>query len=126
MDSNAVLATVAELGYNIKTFTVGFDDQDFDESYLAIYQLSTLGLSIILLSVVTDLLDYLPKLVRHHGEPFADKSALPAFFLCEKISNHLKVALNGDGGDELFAGYPKYRSDPSIFSIYCPKSKNGQ
>ena len=64
------------------------------------------------------MLDYLPKLVRHHGEPFADKSALPAFFLCEKISNHLKVALNGDGGDELFAGYPKYRSKAPFDLLY--------
>ena len=118
LDSNAVLATVAELGYNIKTFTVGFDDQDFDESYIANLSAKHFGVEHNTLIGSPDLLDYLPKLVRHHGEPFADKSALPSFFLCQQISNHLKVALNGDGGDELFAGYPKYRSKTSFNLFY--------
>ena len=118
LDSNAVLATVAELGYNIKTFTVGFDDQDFDESYLANLSAKHFGVEHNTLIGSPDLLDYLPKLVRHHGEPFADKSALPSFFLCEQISDHLKVALNGDGGDELFAGYPKYRSKAPFNLLY--------
>ena len=118
LDSNAVLATVALLNSKIKTFTVGFDDHDYDESSLARLSAKQFGMEHHTLRANPDLLDYLPKIVRHHGEPFADKSALPSFFLCEQISDHLKVALNGDGGDELFAGYPKYRNRAPINLLY--------
>jgi asparagine synthase (glutamine-hydrolysing) len=118
LDSNAVLATVSELGYKIKTFTVGFDDKDFDESTLSNLSAKHFGVEHVTLRGNPDLLNYLPKIIRHHGEPFADKSALPSFFLCEQVSKHLKVALNGDGGDELFAGYSKYRNKAPIGLFY--------
>jgi asparagine synthase (glutamine-hydrolysing) len=54
-------------------------------------------------------LELLPDVVRYYGEPFADKSALPTMLVCELTRRHVKVALSGDGGDEAFAGYPKYR-----------------
>ena len=57
----------------------------------------------------TDLLQLLPDVVRHYGEPSADKSALPTMLVCELTRRHVKVALSGDGGDEAFAGYPKHR-----------------
>ena len=47
----------------------------------------------------------LPQIVRHYGEPFADPSAIPSFYLAELTRRHVTVALNGDGGDETFAGY---------------------
>ena len=50
----------------------------------------------------------MPKLARHYGEPFADPSAIPSFYLAELTSQHVTVALNGDGGDESFAGYRRY------------------
>jgi asparagine synthase (glutamine-hydrolysing) len=118
LDSNAVLAMVSQLGYKIKTFTVGFDEQEFDESSLASLSASHFGMEHHSLIGNPDLLDYLPKIVSHYGEPFADKSALPSFFLCDQISKHLKVALNGDGGDELFAGYPKYRNRSALKILY--------
>lgn len=118
LDSNAVLATVSELGHKIKTFTVGFDDKDFDESTLSNLCAKHFGAEHVLLRGNPDLLNYLPKIIRHHGEPFADKSALPSFFLCEQVSKHLKVALNGDGGDELFAGYAKYRNIAPLGLFY--------
>jgi asparagine synthase (glutamine-hydrolysing) len=52
----------------------------------------------------------MPKLARHYGEPFADPSAVPSFFLAELTSRHVTVALNGDGGDESFGGYERYRT----------------
>ncbi len=52
----------------------------------------------------------MPKLARHYGEPFADASAIPSFYLAEMTSRHVTVALNGDGGDESFAGYRRYMS----------------
>ena len=57
--------------------------------------------------VEPDAVEILPKLVRHYGEPFADSSAIPSFYLAELARRHVTVALNGDGGDESFAGYDR-------------------
>ncbi len=58
--------------------------------------------------VEPDAIEMLPKIVRHYGEPFADSSAIPSFYLAELTRRHVTVALNGDGGDESFAGYTRY------------------
>ena len=63
------------------------------------------------LIVQPDAVELLPKLVRHYGEPFGDHSALPCFYLAELAREHVTVALNGDGGDESFAGYQRYTSN---------------
>ena len=63
------------------------------------------------LIVEPDAVELLPKLVRHYGEPFADSSAIPSFYLAEMTREHVTVALNGDGGDESFAGYQRYASN---------------
>ena len=55
-----------------------------------------------------DAIEIVPQLVRHYGEPFADSSAIPTFYLAELTRRHVTVALNGDGGDEIFAGYTRY------------------
>ncbi len=59
-------------------------------------------------------LEIMPKLARHYGEPFADPSAIPSFYLAELTSHHVTVALNGDGGDESFAGYTRYVSNDLV------------
>jgi asparagine synthase (glutamine-hydrolysing) len=110
LDSNAVLARLVKgLGRRVTTFTVGFDDPRFDESDLARRSAKHFGVPHHVLPGRPELLSLLPKLVRHYGEPFADKSALPSLMLCELTRREVKVALNGDGGDEAFAGYDKYR-----------------
>jgi asparagine synthase (glutamine-hydrolysing) len=110
MDSNAILARLTKgLGHPVKTFTVGFEEESYDESDLARQSAQHFGVEHRVLPGRPDLLNLLPKLVRHHGEPYADKSALPSFMLCELTQREVKVALNGDGGDEAFAGYGKYR-----------------
>ena len=58
--------------------------------------------------VRADAVDVVPRIVRHYGEPFADSSAIPSFYLAEMTRRHVTVALNGDGGDESFAGYTRY------------------
>ena len=60
---------------------------------------------------VPEALDVLPRLVRHYGEPFADSSAIPSFYLAALTREHVTVALNGDGGDEAFGGYTRYVSN---------------
>jgi asparagine synthase (glutamine-hydrolysing) len=110
LDSNAVLARLVRgLGQRVTAFTVGFEDPDYDESRLARRSAEHFGVEHHVLSGQAEMLDLLPKLIRHYGEPYADKSALPSFFLCELTRQKVKVALNGDGGDEAFAGYRKYR-----------------
>ena len=110
LDSNAVLARLVHgLNQRVKTFTVGFTEQRFDESDLARRSAEHFGVEHHVLPGRPDLLNLLPKVVRHYGEPYADKSALPSLMLCELTRREVKVALNGDGGDEALAGYGKYR-----------------
>lgn len=113
LDSNAVLARLTRgLGQKVTAFTIGFAEKRYDESDLARRSAEHFGVEHRVLPGRADLVELLPKLVRHHGEPFADKSALPSFLLCELTRREVKVALNGDGGDEAFAGYRKYRLSP--------------
>ncbi len=110
LDSNAVLARLCRgLNQPVKTFTIGFQEKEYDESALARLSARHFGVEHHELNARADLLDLLPKIVTHYGEPFADKSALPSFLVCELTRGQVKVALNGDGGDEAFAGYGKYR-----------------
>jgi len=110
LDSSAVAAAMAaESGDAVKTFTVGFEDQDFDERPFGRLVAESLGAEHHELMVRPDVADVLPLLVRHYGEPFADSSALPTYCLSRAVRQSVKVALSGDGGDESFAGYNHYR-----------------
>jgi asparagine synthase (glutamine-hydrolysing) len=110
LDSNAILARLTKgLGENVRTFTVGFSEKRYDESDLARLSASHFGTDHHEHLAGTDLLGLLPDVVRHYGEPFADKSALPSLLISELVRGEVKVALNGDGGDEAFAGYPRYQ-----------------
>jgi asparagine synthase (glutamine-hydrolysing) len=109
IDSNALLARLVRgLGKRVQTFTIGFRETEYDESGIARASARHFGVQHHELTGSTDLLQLLPEIVRHYGEPFADKSALPTFLVCELTRRHVKVALSGDGGDEGFAGYSKY------------------
>lgn len=109
IDSNALLARLVRgLDQKVQTFTIGFHETQYDESRIARASARHFGVEHHELIGSTDLLQLLPDVVRHYGEPFADKSALPTMLVCELTRGYVKVALSGDGGDEAFAGYSKY------------------
>ena len=112
IDSSAVVAAMAEASSGpVKTFSIGFDHDDFDELRYARRIAELFGTDHHEFVVRPDAIEMLPKIVRHYGEPFADSSAIPSFYLAELTSQHVTVALNGDGGDESFAGYTRYVSN---------------
>jgi asparagine synthase (glutamine-hydrolysing) len=109
IDSSAVVAAMAEASPEpVRTFSIGFDHQDFDELAHARTVARQFGTVHEEFRVEADAAGIAPKLVRHYGEPFADSSAIPSFYLAEMARRHVTVALNGDGGDESFGGYTRY------------------
>jgi asparagine synthase (glutamine-hydrolysing) len=109
IDSSIVVALMSQLSDRpVKSFSIGFDEQEFDElSYarLVAQQYATEHQEFV---VRPNALDVLPTLVRHYGEPFADSSAIPTYYVARLTREHVKVALTGDGGDECLAGYERY------------------
>jgi asparagine synthase (glutamine-hydrolysing) len=94
----------------VLTFSIGFDDPRYDETEFAAEVAKHLGTTHRSFKVDFNAADDLPKLARVFGEPFADSSALPTHYLSRETRSHVKVALSGDGGDELFGGYDRYRA----------------
>jgi asparagine synthase (glutamine-hydrolysing) len=110
IDSSAVVGLMTELtGGGVKTFSIGFDDADFDELAYARLVARRFQTDHHELVVKPAAVDVLPRLVRHFGEPFSDASAIPTYHLARLARDHVTVALCGDGGDELFSGYERYR-----------------
>jgi asparagine synthase (glutamine-hydrolysing) len=109
IDSSIVVGLMAEVsGARVKTFSIGFDDNDYNELRFARVIAERWGTDHTELIVKPDELAVLPKLVRHYGEPYADSSAIPTFYVSKLTRSGVAVALNGDGGDESFAGYDRY------------------
>ena len=109
VDSSAVVALMAEeSGAPVKTFSIGFDEQDFSELHHARRVAERVGAEHHEFIVRPDALEVLPTLVEHYGEPYADSSAIPTYYVARETRRHVTVALNGDGGDECFAGYERY------------------
>jgi asparagine synthase (glutamine-hydrolysing) len=98
------------LGRPVKTFTIGFPIHDFDETAAARETAGRLGTQHHEFCVEPRCVDVLEKLVWHYDEPFADSSAIPTYYVARLTRQHVTVALSGDGGDELFAGYLRYRA----------------
>ncbi len=109
VDSTLITALAAKHAKTtLRTFTVGFDEAQFDEAQYAAEVARALGTEHVTLRGRPDLVNLLPDIVRHFGEPFADASAMPIWILAEETRKHVTVALGGDGGDEAFGGYPWY------------------
>src|SRR5262249_21352403 len=111
VDSSSVVAMMARQGAGrVKTFSIGFENPEYDETRYARMVAERYGTEHQEMVVRPDAVEILPKLVHHYNEPFADPSAVPTFYLAEMARRHVTVALNGDGGDEAFMGYGRYES----------------
>jgi len=110
IDSSAVVAAMmATSSSPVVTTSVGFDEHSFNELDHARTVATHLGTVRHEHIVRPDIADLLPKLVWHLDEPFADHSAVPTYYVSKAAREHVTVALSGDGGDELWAGYARHR-----------------
>jgi asparagine synthase (glutamine-hydrolysing) len=109
IDSSTVVATMAALSREpVRTFSIGFADADFSELAYARRVAAAFQTDHHELVLEPAALDVLDDLVWHLDEPFGDSSAIPTYMVSKLAAEHVTVALSGDGGDELFAGYEKY------------------
>ena len=112
VDSSSVVALMHKINAtHVTTCSVGFDEQEFDESAAAAEFAAFLGTDHHEETVRADALSVLDKLIWHYDEPFADSSAVPTYYVSQAARRHVTVALSGDGGDEDFAGYRRYFHD---------------
>jgi asparagine synthase (glutamine-hydrolysing) len=109
VDSSIIVALMSELSSQpVKTFSIGFQEESFSELPFAREVAKAYGTDHREFIVTAEMADVLPKLAWHYGEPYADSSALPSYYVSRETRRFVTVALNGDGGDENFAGYIRY------------------
>jgi asparagine synthase (glutamine-hydrolysing) len=127
VDSAAVLGLMREAGaLTIPSFTIGFADRRYDERPWAQLAATRYGSEHHELVVdARSFLDALPRLAWYRDEPIAEASEVPLLLLAELVSRHVKVVLSGDGGDELFGGYPKYRAERLLRQPLVPRGALG-
>jgi asparagine synthase (glutamine-hydrolysing) len=116
IDSSAIVALMAGvMGEPVKTFTMGFEDQDgFDERPFARAVAKRFGTEHHEEVVHPEAVELVERLVWHHDQPFGDSSAVPTFLLNEVARKNVTVALSGDGGDELFGGYERFAAGLAV------------
>lgn len=115
IDSSSVVAMMAKnSNLPIKTFSIGFHEQEFSELKYAREVANKYGCEHHEQIVEPESISLLPKLVHAYDEPFADASAIPTYYVSKLARQYVTVALSGDGGDELFAGYQGYSKFKSI------------
>jgi asparagine synthase (glutamine-hydrolysing) len=109
IDSSAVVGLMSQISDKpVKTFSIGFEETSYNELEYARIIAKRFSTDHHEFIVKPKALEVFPTLVRHYGEPYADSSAIPAFYVSQTTCQHVKVALNGDGGDEAFAGYDRH------------------
>lgn len=110
VDSSAVVATMAELSDGpVNTCSIGFDDPAFNETAFARTVADRYRTNHFVETVRSDDFDLIDTLARLYDEPYADSSAIPTYRVCQLARQRVTVALSGDGGDESFGGYRRYR-----------------
>jgi len=111
VDSTIVVGLMRQLTAEpVRTFSIGFPVPEYDETAYARMAAERFGTDHEEFQVEPSAVEILPQLVRHFDEPFADSSAVPTWYVAQLSRQHVTVVLSGDGGDELFAGYPRYRA----------------
>lgn len=109
VDSSITVAAMARLGASpLETFSIGFEDERFNELPFAREVATHLGTTHHEMVVKPDAVSIMPRMIDHLGEPLADNSVMPTFYVSEFARSRLTVALTGDGGDEAFAGYRRF------------------
>ena len=109
VDSSLIVGIMAKLsGKPVKTFSIGFEEKEFDELSYARLVSNHFATEHHEFIVKPNAIEILPKLVWHYNEPFADSSAIPTYYVAKMTKDYVKVVLTGDAGDENFAGYPRY------------------
>lgn len=120
VDSSAIVALMSKFSAKpVKTFSIGFEEEEYNELPYARKIAKLFNTEHHEFIVKPDAIEILPKLAYHYEEPYADSSAIPTFYLAELTKKYVTVALNGDGGDENFAGYSRY--DYHKANIYYQK-----
>jgi asparagine synthase (glutamine-hydrolysing) len=118
IDSSLIVAIAQkQLGHPVKTFSIGFDVKDFDETHYAQQVADHVGTEHHRFEISPTNADLLDTLVAQYDEPFSDSSAMPTWYLSQMTRAEVTVALSGDGGDEVFAGYERYRALQSSATI---------
>jgi asparagine synthase (glutamine-hydrolysing) len=128
MDSSVVVAVMSRLtGGPVRTFSLGFaGDAAFDETPYARAVARHVGSEHTEFIVDPKAVDLVERLVYHHDGPFGDSSAIPTFLVSELARRQVTVALNGDGGDEVFAGYPRFQGAMAAELLPRPLARLGR
>jgi asparagine synthase (glutamine-hydrolysing) len=111
VDSSSVVALMNEVQRPVTTCSIGFAEESYNEADDARGFAASLGANHFEHKVSANAIELLPKLAWHYDEPFADSSAVPTYYVSQVARQHVTVALSGDGGDENFAGYRRYKYD---------------
>ena len=116
IDSSNLVLSLKEQGVNLDTFSIGFKDESRNEAQYAnevSLNLKTNHHEKILDD--NDCINIIPEIVKYFDEPFSDPSQIPTFLLSRFARKKIKVAISGDGADELFGGYPRYKNISNLW-----------